>query len=121
MNKAFAQEFGQKWVAAWNNHDLDEILSRYAEDFEMTSPIIKTLAGEPSGTLKGKQAVKIYWSKAIRRHPDLHFELLHVFAGIGSVVVFYNGHRGLSAEVFQFDKNYKVSKACAHYEQEGSV
>jgi len=46
----------------------------------------------------------------------LHFEFLHAFAGIGSVVVVYIGHRGLSAEVFHFDDNGKVSKAYAHYE-----
>ena len=116
MDKEFAQKFGREWVAAWNSHDLNEILSHYSNDFEMTSPIIKQLANEPSGTLKGKDAVRAYWSKALEMNPDLHFEFLNAFAGVNSVTVYYKGHRGLSAEVFYFDKNGKVKSAYAHYE-----
>lgn len=35
-----AQEFAAEWIAAWNSHDLERILSHYAEDFEMASPLI---------------------------------------------------------------------------------
>ncbi len=81
----------------------------------MTSPVIKQLANEPSGTLKGKEAVRAYWSKALAKYPALQFEFQHAFAGVDSVVVYYKGHRGPSAEVFCFDKNGKVKRACAHY------
>lgn len=117
MDREFAQSFAREWVGAWNSHNLDEILSHYADDFEMTSPVIRRLVDEPSGMLKGKEAVRAYWSKALRMHPDLHFEFLNAFLGVNSVVVSYKGHRGLSAEVFYFDNNGKVRKAYAHYEQ----
>lgn len=116
MEREFAQKFSEEWIAAWNSHDLDKILSHYTNDFEMTSPIITRLANEPSGTLKGKEAVGAYWAKALDMHPELHFELLKTFAGVNSVVVYYRGHRGFSTEILYFDSNGKVSKACAHYE-----
>jgi ketosteroid isomerase-like protein len=64
MDKAFAENFAKEWIAAWNSHDLDRILEHYEDNFEMSSPIIRTLADEPSGTLRGKAAVRSYWAKA---------------------------------------------------------
>jgi ketosteroid isomerase-like protein len=48
LDKAFAENFAAEWIAAWNSHDLDRVLSHYAGDFEMSSPIIAQIAGEPS-------------------------------------------------------------------------
>lgn len=39
MRKEFAQQFAKEWVQAWNNHDIEAILSHYTEDFEIESPI----------------------------------------------------------------------------------
>ena len=51
--------------------------------------------GEPSGTLKGKQRVGAYWRRALERIPDLHFEVLDVFPGVGSIVIYYKAVLGL--------------------------
>jgi ketosteroid isomerase-like protein len=116
IDHEFAARFAADWIAAWNAHDLERILEHYAEDFEMASPVISQLMGEPSGTLKGKAAIRTYWAKALARHPELEFELLHVLAGAASITIVYRGHRGLSAEVFWFDVHGKVERAAAHYE-----
>ena len=55
MTHAEALAFAGEWVAAWNAHDLGRILAHYADDFEMTSPYIATIAGEPSGTLRARR------------------------------------------------------------------
>lgn len=115
MEKGFAERFAKEWVAAWNSHDLERILEHYEDDFEMSSPIIVTLMGEPSGKLKGKAAVGAYWAKALKALPGLRFELLSVLAGTQSVTVYYKGHRGLSAEVLHFGPGGKVRTAFAHY------
>ena len=57
VTSEFAQQFAKEWASAWNIHDLEAILSHYAEDFEMISPYIVAITGEPSGALKGKRAV----------------------------------------------------------------
>ena len=115
ITQEFAARFAADWIAAWNAHDLDRILGHYTEDFEMASPVIAELMGEPSGRLKGKGTVRSYWAKALARHPALHFELLHALAGAASITIVYRGHRGLSAEVFWLDANGKVERAAAHY------
>jgi ketosteroid isomerase-like protein len=118
MEKGFAERFANEWIAAWNSHDLDRILAHYEDDFEMSSPIIPAIVGEPSGKLRGKAAVGAYWAKALQKLPKLHFELLSVLAGVDSVTVYYKGHRGLSAEVMHFSPRFKVRAAFAHYARE---
>src|SRR5215467_11570717 len=110
MDSAFAKRFATEWIAAWNSHDLDRVLSHYANDFEMSSPYIVALVGEPSGTLIGKSAVEAYWRKALSALPDLHFDLISVLVGANSITLYYKGARGrLAAEVFHFDEEQKVS------------
>ncbi len=116
ITREFADEFAREWIAAWNSHDLDRILSHYAEDFEMSSPYIAQIAGEASGTLKGKAAVGAYWKLALARMPDLHFQLVSTLVGAHSLTLYYRGARGMAAEVFFFDTDgHRVVKAAAHY------
>jgi len=116
MENTFADKFAQEWVEAWNSHDIKKILSHYTDDFELTSPVICEIAKEPTGILKGKKAIKPYWLKALQLNPDLNFKFISAFSGVNSVIVHYEGHRGLSAEIFYFNNNGKVYKSYAHYQ-----
>ena len=116
MKKEFAQNFSREWVEAWNSHDLNKIMAHYADNFEMSSPIIQKIMNEPTGTIKGKKEVRAYWEKALSMNPQLHFEVSNSFSGANSVVIYYKGHRGLSSEVFFFNSEGKVKSAFAHYE-----
>ena len=71
---------------------------------------------EPTGTIKAKKEVRTYWEKALNINPGLHFEVINSFSGVNSVVIYYKGHRGLSAETFFFDNEGKVISAYAYYE-----
>ena len=113
--RAFADEFAHEWIEAWNAHDLERILSHYADDFEMSSPYIAQIAGEASGTLTGKAAVRAYWKLALSRMPDLRFELVSTLVGAHSLTLYYRGARGMAAEVFFFDASHQVVRAAAHY------
>jgi len=116
VDKAFADRFAADWIESWNAHDLGRVLAHYAEDFEMSSPVIIQIAGEPTGTLRGKAAVGLYWRKALDLIPDLKFELLAVLAGVRSITLYYKGARGrLAAEVFHFGPDRKITRAFAHY------
>ena len=115
IDKAFADKFAAEWIEAWNARDLERVLSHYTDDFEMSSPVIVKIAGEPAGTLKGKPAVRSYWAKALELGPHLHFELLHTLIGVSSIALYYQGHRGKVAEVFHFNQDGRVTRAYAHY------
>ncbi len=111
-----AKKFATEWIEAWNSHDLDRILSHYADDVEVTTPMIKTAMGIDSGTLKGKASVRQYWKAALQRVPDLHFELVECTQSIDSIAVYYKAVMGrMAIEVMFFDANGKVSKMIAHY------
>lgn len=111
ISPQFAAQFAEEWVAVWNSRDLDRILAHYADDFEMASPYIAAITGEPSGVLKGKAAVAAYWAKALARLPTLRFELYSIL----SVVIYYKGVSGMVAELFSFNPSGKVSRSSAHY------
>lgn len=116
ISKAFAEQFAQHWVESWNAHDLDLILSHYTDDFEMHSPLIAERMGVQESKLTGKAAVGEYWAKGLAAKPVLHFELINVFCGVGSVIIHYKGRKGLVAEIFHFNDDGKVFRASAHYE-----
>lgn len=115
LSREFAEHFAADWIEAWNCHNLDRILSHYAEDFEMSSPYIAQIAGEASGQLRGKAAVGAYWKLALARMPELRFELKEILIGAHSLTLYYRGARGMAAEVFFFDPSGLVAKAAAHY------
>lgn len=115
ISQEFAQRFAEDWIDAWNSRDLDRILSHYCDDFTMSSPRIAAIAGEPSGILRGKDAVAGYWRRALEITPALRFELASVRVGADSVVICYQGPRGPAAEVFFFDADGRVCRAAAHY------
>jgi ketosteroid isomerase-like protein len=111
----FAEAFADEWIAAWNSRDLNRILSHYSDDFTMSSPRIAALTHEASGVLHGKIAVADYWRLALSKSPELHFTLLGVFVGADSVALHYRGTRGPAVEVFFFDEQGLVCRACANY------
>jgi len=118
MTAKKARRFAEDWVDSWNSHDLDRILSHYSDDFEMSSPRITQLMGEPSGTLKGKKNVRVYWEKSLAQSPGLRFELTGVLVGANSVVICYDNltRSKKAAEVFVFGADGLVVKSMAHYD-----
>ena len=86
MSPQQAEQFAQNWIAAWNAHDLDQVLALYRDDFSMASPYIAAIAGEASGKLQGKPAVRAYWQAALERMPELHFELIDCLCGVNSLL-----------------------------------
>lgn len=115
ITSEFAQNFAQDWIEAWNNHNLERILSHYSDTFEMTSPYIMKITGEDLGTLTGKTAIKAYWEKALQDIPTLHFELIECLLGVDSVTLYYKSLQGRAAETFFFNEQGKVTHAFAHY------
>ena len=117
MNNELASRFTSEWLQAWNEHDLDRVLSHYSDDFEMFSPVIVQVTGNQEGRLQGKQAVARYWAKALAIFPNLHFTHICTLVGVNSLVIHYLGATGKRvAEVFQFNAQGLVIRAHAHYE-----
>lgn len=118
MNEQQARQFAEHWITAWNSHDLDAILSHYADDVEYFSIFLTRLADHPAGRLQGKAAVRAYLAKALVAYPELQFELRQVFWGVRSVVLHYRSVNNLlAAEVFELDAQGQVCRVQCHYDQ----
>lgn len=119
LNADFASSFAHSWIEGWNQHDIEAVLSHYTDDFELASPLISSIAGEPSGVLQGKTDVRAYWQQGLAQIPNLHFELKEVLTGVDSITLYYRGHRGMVTEVLWFDSTGdstgKVKKASVCY------
>ncbi len=104
MDYADAQDFVHSWVQAWNAHDLDEVLSHFADDVIFTSPVAAQLLDDSDGVIRGKAALRNYWSEGLRRIPDLRFEVVDVYVGLSTLVINYRNQRNaLVNEVLIFD------------------
>ncbi len=105
-----------EWIATWNSHDLGHVLAFYTEDFEMSSPHIANIMGEPSGMLYGKPAIRAYWEKAMDLLPSLHFKLETVYTGTNSLVICYTNQAGRRCgEVLFFNNEGKCFRSAAHH------
>jgi len=95
--------FAKRWISAWNARDIEAVLADYSEDVVFTSPTAARFVPESGGTIRGKDALRSYWEVALQANPDLHFELLAVYAGVETIVLRYrNQVGGLVSEVLTF-------------------
>ena len=114
--KMESKKFAEQWIKSWNAHSLEEILSHYSDDIEITTPMIKMATGNESGSLKGKENVSEYWKKALEKIPDLHFELYDVTEGVNCIALYYKSVLNKNAvELMFFNKEGKVCKMVACY------
>lgn len=75
------------------------------------------MAGEPGGTLQGKEKVAEYWKGALQKLPNLKFEIVDVLFSINSIVIYYKSVLGkMSTELLLFGNDGKVIKSIAHYD-----
>jgi ketosteroid isomerase-like protein len=116
ISSQVAARFAEEWYEAWNSHDLDAILSHYADDVEFSSPFVVALNDDPTGALHGKDELRAYFARALERFPDLRFEPLDLLVGVDSVTLSYvsvGGRR--AAEVMALDPDCRVLRVQAHY------
>jgi ketosteroid isomerase-like protein len=106
----------EHWIQAWNSHDLDEIMSHYAEDVILISPVAAKILNDPSGTVIGKKALREYFQRGLEVYPNLKFELIDVMWGVSSVVLYYINQKGTKAgEFMEVDSTGRVTKVVANY------
>jgi ketosteroid isomerase-like protein len=112
-----ARELAVEWIAAWNAHDLERILSHYSDDFEMSSPLIVEREGIASGTLKGKAAIRPYWQKGLDARPPLRFELQDVLVGVDTIAIYYRSvtRNRMVAEILRVNAGGSIVSAAAVY------
>jgi ketosteroid isomerase-like protein len=98
------QTFSTDWVTAWNSHDVEAALTHFADDVVFTSLVASQLLAGSDGIIRGKAALREYWTSALKLIPDLRFEVVAVYAGVNTLVINYRNQKGgLVNEVLTFD------------------
>lgn len=111
-----AASFARQWVQDWNSHDVDAVLRHFHDDVVFTSPVAAEMFPETSGVVRGKPALRHYWTAALQRITDLHFTVEAVFQGIDTVVITYrNQNNGLVNEVLTFGDGVLVIEGHGTY------
>ncbi|WP_299296916.1 nuclear transport factor 2 family protein, partial [uncultured Tateyamaria sp.] len=67
-----------------------------------------------TGELRGKAALRAYWTRALEGQPDLSFVVVDVLHGHGMLVITYRNQRDvLAAETLRFGPDGLVIEASA--------
>lgn len=115
LTESDARRFAEEWIAAWNSHDMDSILSHYAERVTLTSPVAAKILNDPSGTVKGRSAIREYFKRGLEVYPDLRFELQDVMFGLSSIVLCYRNQKGTkTAEYMEVGPDGKIVRVVAN-------
>ena len=116
MNNETSKIFAEEWISSWNNHDIDAIMSHYADQIEFRSPFIPLLKFNETGIITNKTDLQKYFEIGLKTYPDLHFTFHHLFTGLDTLVIYYTSVNGRQAlEVFEFNGAGKVIKVYCNY------
>ena len=114
MTRDEIRQLAEDWIAAWNAHDLEAIISHYDERVELISPVAEQLLGIPNGKVSGKASLREYFQRGLEAYPELHFDLKDVLAGLNSLVLYYTNQKGTrTGEFMDLGAGGKVTRVVA--------
>lgn len=92
MDTKLLLDIAQKWFAAFNEHDLEKLLSLYDERAEHYSPKLKVRQPETKGLIRGKSALRTWWQDSFERLPSLQYEITRLTPYDNRVFMEYTRH-----------------------------
>jgi hypothetical protein len=111
------REHANRWLEAWNAHDLEAIVACYAEDVEYAAPAI--VAGREDRRLRGREELREHFARGLELAPNLTVTEESLLVGPGGFAMLYrreDGHRAI--EAVELDDSGLVARARIYYERE---
>jgi hypothetical protein len=71
MKPEDAASFAAQWAEAWNARAIETVLEHFHDDVAFTSPTALAVVGVP--TVRGKSALRAYWTTALAQITGLRF------------------------------------------------
>lgn len=109
------EAFAQRWAESWNAGDVEQVLEHFHQEIVFTSPTALEVVG--SATVRGKEALRAYWTTALQRVGTLHFTVEHILwdPARRELAIIYTSEIGGKtrrvSENLRFDENEKVVAA----------
>jgi SnoaL-like domain len=92
LTESFVKEHIDKWISAWNTHDLKAILSLYPEDIEFRSPKIKSIYSDrATNIITNKRDLEEYFSLGLKKFSNLHFTPIDFTVKENHIILEYHG------------------------------
>jgi ketosteroid isomerase-like protein len=119
MSASLNKHIATKWFEAFNEHNLENLLSLYDDEAQHYSPKLKIRMPETLGLIKGKQALREWWQDAFDRLPTLSYEVIKLTADVDQVFMEYirhvDGEQDLSVgEVLQIENELIIFSRVYH-------
>lgn len=120
MNKAERnRQIALQWIDAFNNHNLENLLSLYDEDAIHFSPKLKIREPNTNGWVSGKIALRSWWQGAFERLPTLQYQLKNLIVNDEQVLMEYLRKAGgdpdmMVAEILEISNGVIVKSRVYH-------
>ena len=109
----------KQWLQAFNEHNLEKLLSLYDNNAIHFSPKLKIKKPETNGLIKGKEAMREWWQDAFDRLPQLFYQEQTITANEDRVFMEYirivPGEENMNvAEVLDIKKSLIIASRVYH-------
>ena len=121
ISDSFAREHIERWMNAWNNKDLETVISMFTENIEFYSPKIKVIIPKfNSEKINNKQDLRLYWGTALQKLTNLHFTekeyyIKNNICVLEYIATFDGKTKFWSIEKSEFNDDNKIYKSSAFY------
>jgi hypothetical protein len=115
---AWAKQYMSRWLDAANHLDIDAIVALYADDAELTSPVVVEILHEPSGTIRGLPALRDYFQRAFASVSFFQYQMVEAAWSRSSLTCWYVNHKGTRSTAFiEFDPAGKIRRHVNHFSE----
>lgn len=98
-----AWAFARDWATASNAGDIETVLAHFDDDVVFTSPLAARMVAGSAGVIRGKDALRRYWTTAFDRTPRPEFHLLAVYTGVDCLIIAFRNEQDVErAEILRF-------------------
>jgi len=113
------EQIAIKWFAAFNEHNLENLLELYHENAHHYSPKLKLRHPETNGLIIGKPELDLWWQDAFERLPQLHYKMTALTVNDERVFMEYirqvPGEEDINvAEVLEIEQGRIISSKVYH-------
>jgi hypothetical protein len=109
MDSIEANEFAREWESAWNRRDLEAVLRHFHDEAVFTSPVAQRIGFAQDGVVRGKDALRRYWTAALDRNPNLRFQVTAIYQGVNTLVIAFKNQEGINrVEVLIFRHGHVI-------------
>jgi limonene-1,2-epoxide hydrolase len=115
MDRAAAARFVEAWCANWCKVDIDAVVSHFAENAEMRSPLALKLT--ESSVVSGAENIRAYWQRAYGRIKSADLKILNWSWDdtIARLTVWWQLGDTRASEFMDFDGAGRVVRSEAFY------